>query len=319
MSAIASCEWLMARIGPRLPVLARMVADNMRAAGFYDDRSFRAYFHQVAVHLANAARIFHLKRGAGAVDRLARRQVDVDDTLQVIHEARRAGGVLLAPPHTVNFLLTIARINQEVPVHVFLRWSKDQRKLVLKREWCEAAGLQVVMEPASSVSASNRAALCVDLLRSGAVLAITPDIAQKSDEGAPVQVFGRTAYLPTGAAAVAQLADAPIVPLFLRLEGDRQIVYAHPPIRVHSLPRTAGGRKSALQQAMQQWASHFEAFVRACPEAWFLWGDSRWSRVFKLDPEYASPLASPGTDADNDVAQPPSAGITAECRCATFR
>jgi len=261
----------------------------MRAAGVYSDDAFRAYFEQVAQHLANAVRIFRLRGRAGAVDHMALDQIDLDETMQHLKDAASSGrGVLLAPAHTVNFVLTLTRVNQEIPVCVFLRWSRDARKLRLKQEWCEAAGLKVVMEPASSLSATNRAAVCVDALRGGAVLAIAPDVAQKAGRGAAVDVFGRRAYLPTGAAGIAQLAESPIVPLFGRLEGGRQVLYAEPPITVERLRREAGGRKAALQQAIQKWATLFEGFVRRCPAAWFLWGDNRWTRVFQGDPKYAA-------------------------------
>lgn len=284
-------------VGPHTPMIGRIVAANMRAAGVYSDAALRAYFDQVALHLANALRIFRLKGRPGAVDRLARDQINLDESIRSIKDLVMQGrGVLLAPAHTVNFVLTLARVNQEVPVRVFLRWSRDAGKLRLKREWCAAAGLGVILEPASSLSATSRAAICVEALRGGAVLAIAPDIAQKVGRGASVEVFGRRAWMPNGAAGIAQLAESPMIPLFGRLEDDRQLLYAAPPITVPRLRREAGGRKAALQQAMQNWATAFEAFVRHCPATWFLWGDNRWTRVFRNDPKYTGPCEAPATN-----------------------
>jgi predicted LPLAT superfamily acyltransferase len=283
-------EWLLRTAGPRLPVLGGMVAGNMRAAGVYSDAAFRAYFEQVALHLCNAARIFRLRRCPGAVARLAGGQIDLDPSIDHLRGACAGGrGVVLAPAHTTNYVLTLARLNQAVPLCIFLRWSSDTRRQAMKRDWCEACGIEVVMEPASEANPTARAAACVEILRSGRVLAITPDIAQKEADGVAVDVLGRRAHLPSGMAAIALLAEAPIVPLFGRLDGKRQALYCCPPLRAEMLPRAEGGRRAAIQRATQAWAVHFEDFLRAAPAAWFLWGDSRWTKVFRLDPRYARP------------------------------
>jgi lauroyl/myristoyl acyltransferase len=282
---------LTARMGPRLPVLAKLVANNMRSADLYTASAFRAYFDQLALHLSNAVRIFRLGREEGAVARLAREQIEVDGSIEHLRHALEGGcGAVVAPPHVCNYLLTLVRLNQEVPVWVYLRWSKDRRKRELKHAWCRAAGLPVILEPESATDPASRAAACVEVLRKGSALVMTPDIAQKVDKGVPVSVLGRTAFLPTGPASIAMLAGAPLVPVFGRLVDDWHVIYAREPIGVESLPRVEGGRKAAIQFAMQAWTGHFEGFMRDCPQAWFLWGDSRWTRVFRGDPEYSGKL-----------------------------
>jgi lauroyl/myristoyl acyltransferase len=266
-----------------------MVRANMQSAGVYSPRVVDEYYFQVARHLANAIRVFKNRRHPKTLQQLARDQVGLDASLDVLRFMKSQGrGALLAPAHAVNFLLTAARVNQEIPIRVFLRWSADQRRLRLKQHWCEACGLAVLLEPGGTVSATSRAEMCVDAIKGGEILLITPDVAQRRDEGVGVDLLGRTAYLPTGAAAIAMLAEAPMVPLFSRLEGTRQIMYATEPITVPMLSRNEGGRPAALKGAMQQWANGFEAYLRASPAAWFLWGDSRWTRVFRGDPEYSS-------------------------------
>jgi lauroyl/myristoyl acyltransferase len=274
--------------GPRLPILARQVADNMRSAGLYSKPAFRAYFDQLSLHLANAVRIFRLGRQEGATGQLARTQVDVDESIGLLRQVVEAGsGAVVVPPHVCNYLLTLVRLNQELPVWVYLRWSKDRRRREMKHAWCNAAGLPVILEPENATDPASRAAACVDVLRRGSSLVMTPDIAQKADKGVPVRLFGRTAYLPTGPASIAMLAGAPLVPVFGRLVERRHIIYALEPLHVESLPRAEGGRKAAIQRAMQAWVTGFESFLRECPQAWFLWGDSRWTRVFGDDPEYS--------------------------------
>ena len=281
-------ERCLAATGPAWPILSRMVADNMRSAGVYRPAAFREYFAQIARHLTGAVRIFRIARCPEAVAELARAQIDVDASIRHLHDALRAGrGAIVAPPHVCNYLLTLARLNQEVPVLVYLRWSDDQRKRELKQAWCAATGLRVILEPPDA-DPTSRAAACIEALRGGAVLVMTPDIAQKDGKGVPVRLLGRRVYLPTGPASIAMLAEAPLVPVFGRLVTDKHVIRAGEPVPVESLPRSAGGRQEAIRRAMQTWTDGFETFLRDCPQAWFLWGDSRWTRVFRGDPRYCA-------------------------------
>ncbi|MBN2563861.1 MAG: hypothetical protein JXQ75_23345 [Phycisphaerae bacterium] len=322
--AIDVAEWWMRRTGPTWPVLARIVRENMRSAGVYDRDVFRDYFAQVALHLSNAMRIFRLARRDGAVAGLAREHVDVDGSVSHIHQALERGrGAIVVPAHVCDYVLTLARLNQEVPVRVYLRWSDDEHNREMKRNWCEATGLGVILEPASAADPASRAAACVEALRGGTVLVMTPDIAQKSNKGVAVQLLGREVYLPTGPASIAMLAEAPLVPVFGRLVRgaphlargvrahgscspptsrlgafEKHVIYANEPIFVEALSRAEGGRRTAIRRAMQSWADRFEAFLRECPQAWFLWGDSRWRRVFLADPRYCDAQGSSTSEQD---------------------
>lgn len=284
---MALAERWLRLVGPTFPVLSRMVAANMRAAGVYSPACYRAYFDQVARHLTNAWRVFQAARQPLVVAELARRQVGLDESVERIVAARSSGrGVVLLPPHVCNYLMTLPRLNQDIPLSVYLRWSEDERKLETKRQWCAASGLRVIMEPPGA-DPMSRAAACVEALRSGAVLVMTPDIAQRRGQGVPVWILGRNAFLPSGPASIAMLAEVPLIPIFGRLAEGRHYICAAEPIEITMLSRAEGGRPEALRRAMQIWAEHFEAFVRNQPEAWFLWADSRWTRVFRGDPKYS--------------------------------
>ncbi|HKQ47709.1 MAG TPA: hypothetical protein VJZ71_06555 [Phycisphaerae bacterium] len=284
-------EWVVARLARHLPRLSAHVRSNMRAAGVWSEPVFRAYFEQVALHLGNSARIFKWADKQEALARLIDDQVQIDPSVGQLRDALNAGkGAVVAAPHVCNYVFTLARLNREVPLTVYLRWSPNQHKLDMKRRWCEAVGLPVILEPPDQSNPTSRAAACVDALRSGRALVMTPDIAQKDrDKGVGVQILGHSACLPVGPASIAMLAEAPIVPVFGRLSGKTHVIYASAPLYVSPRTRAEGGRNEALRVVMQQWAEQFTAFVRACPQAWFLWGDSRWTRVFRGDPRYAVP------------------------------
>ncbi len=291
-------RWL-ARAGPRAPVLARQVAANMRAAGVYSESGFRAYFQQTAQHLSNGLRVFRARSAREVVTELVDAEIRLDDSISHLHDALATGrGAVIAAPHVCNYLLTLERLSRDVPLRIYLRWSADARKRELKRTWCRAAGLNVILEPASATDPSSRAAAIVDVLREGCAVVITPDIAQASDRGVPVRLFDRQVFLPTGPASLAGLAGAPLVPVFGRVEGRVHTITCREPIEIESLPRADGGRPAALRRAMQQWADPFQRFLTDTPQAWFLWGDSRWTRVFRGDPRYTAPIRpTPPTDA----------------------
>jgi len=286
-SAISSLASVVGGCGPILPILGRMVERNMRSAGVWREGAVEAYFREIGGHLASAARIFKHHEQPDEVRKLARARVRIDETVQMLRKALERGrGAVVAPAHVCNYLLTLARLNMEVPITVYLRWSDDARRLEMKRTWCEAAGLPVILEPASAADPASRAAACVEALRGGAALVMTPDIAQKRGKGVPARLLDREIYLPSGPASIAMLAEAPVVPVFGRLEHDGHVITASEPIFVEPLSRIEGGRKAALARAARKWAEGFEGFLRATPEAWFLWADSRWTRVFSGDAEY---------------------------------
>jgi len=286
---IAATQRLLADAGPWLPGLAEMVARNMRSAGLYSEAVLRAHFEQVASHFCNGLRLFRLAASPGAVARLSRDFIDLDPSVGRIRQAMASGrGAVIAPPHVCNYLLTLVRLNQEVRVCVYLRWSKDERKQRIKHAWCRAAGLPVILEPPSAADPASRAALCVETLQRGEALVMTPDVAQRQGKGVPVRLFGRTAYLPAGPASIAMLAEAPLVPVFGHLGGVRHVICAGEPLSVERLPRDQGGRQGGLQATMQIWARQFEAFLRRDAQAWFLWADSRWTKVFQGRDGYAS-------------------------------
>ena len=301
--AVNAVEWSLSRAGPTLPVLSRMVAENMRAAGLYNLRDFREYFVHVARHLTNALRILRIGGQACAVRQFARSETDVHESVLEIRGMMDQGkGVVIAPAHVCNYLLTLVRLNEEVPVCVYLRWSKDKRKREMKRSWCQAAGLRVILEPARRADPASRARACTKLVRSGSALVMTPDIAVKADQGVPIRLLGRQAYLPAGPATIAMLAGAPLIALFARPAGRKQELYACKPIHIEPAERRKWGRRASIQRAMQTWADYFEAFLRDAPQTWFFWGDKRWTRVFHGDSRFVHPLSSRQDYAESDAA-----------------
>jgi hypothetical protein len=61
--------------------------------------------------------------------------------------------------------------------------------------------------------------------------------------------------------------------------------------------RRRGWRQEAVRERLQWFADLFTTeFVRPHPELWFLWGDKRWTRVFRGDSRYTRALTELRTD-----------------------
>jgi len=305
-AAIDAMETAFARMGPRLPMLAQMVAGNMRAAGLYSRQVHRDYFACSAAHLAG---VLHVLRYAGrgstgqvhpALSRLVEERVRLDDSFSCLSEAAAGGkGVVLLGVHAANYMLVLARINQELPITVYLRYSPDPRKQAAKTAWCRAAGLEFIAEPPGVLDPSHRAELMARALQEGRILIVTPDLAQKREEGVPVRFLDREIYLPGGPVALSLIVEAPLVTVVAAPGAPTKAITLRffGPKSPKVVDRRRGWRQEATHERLQWFTDLFTSeFLCRCPALWFLWGDKRWTRAFRGDPRYTSPLPEAGRE-----------------------
>jgi lauroyl/myristoyl acyltransferase len=311
---IARLERLLTSAGPHLPVLARTVADNMRAVGVYSREAHRAYFAGVAAHLAATLHIFReatpelLGEAAGVATAppawanrtgpnldippqlaaVLRERVQLDDTFDKVRSAYAEGrGVVLMGAHPVMSLLVISRLDQEIPITIYLRYAKDARRRATKRLWCNIARLDHVEEPPSTFDPSRRAAILADVLQRGRGLIITPDLPQKETDGTPVRFFDRELFLPTGPAALSVLTGSPLFMLLPRPTASGIRMECFGPYVETTDTHVRGWRRTAIQARMQWFTDLLiEELLKKHPGLWYLWGDKRWTRVFRGDERY---------------------------------
>lgn len=296
---ITGGERLVAALGARLPVVAAQVERNLRAAGVWSPQTQRDYFRRVAEHLAGGLRVFRFVRHASAgmaakLREIVHAQIEVDSSIDLLRAAAAGGhGVIVIGTHIANYLLVLARIHEVLPLTVFLRHSRDPRRAAAKEMWCHATGLDFIAEPADPGNPLARAEPMVAALRAGRVLVITPDLPQKRGEGAAVRLGDREIWLPEGPAALSVVTGAPLVAATARLGTARRgglpatcVRFDAPPATVDP-PAGRGWKQAAIAARMQWFADQLWRFQRESPAQWFLWGDSRWSRVFADDARYA--------------------------------
>lgn len=288
----AGAEWVgrvVARLGPRMPIMARLVAENMRAVGVYTPAAHRGYFEQLGRHFAGA--LHALAHRPDDLARVARDHVELDESVGRLRETvTPARGVILVGPHIANYLLGLTRLNQELPLTVYLRHSADTTRQVAKERWYRSSGVRWIAEPRDAARPLARLSAMAAAVQAGRALFITPDLPQKRDAGTAVRFFEREVYLPAGPAALAARTGAPLFFLTAQRTPTGQRLLVRGPF----VPPGAGraGRRDAVAAGVQWFAAALEHFLVEQTPLWYLWGDKRWTRVFRGDPRYVGPTAT---------------------------
>jgi lauroyl/myristoyl acyltransferase len=106
----------------------------------------------------------------------------------------------------------------------------------------------------------------LDALRRGEVVAIQGDRPRTGSRSIDATLFGKPFPLPPGPAALARIADVPLLPVFVFREGRRRYrVVFRPSIRA---PRT-DNRTADLEATMRRVAAEVEWAIRHAPYQWF--------------------------------------------------
>ncbi len=289
--------------GRALPVISHNVARNLRSAGLYSAVTHRAYFDQLGQHFAGALHALrladHTRAGTMGEElcHIVNERIEIDESVEMLKSAAGTGrGVILIGPHIMNYLLGLARLNQEIPLTIYLRYSKEARRRTAKQRWYRASNVEWISEPAEAGGAFGRVGHMAAALRRGATLFITPDLPRKRDDGTPVRLFNREVYLPAGPALLAARSGAPMFMLTASAIEGRQRLGVRGPYHGTDDARGRDARRASLQRRMQWFADEFGRFVRAQPALWYLWGDKRWSRVFQGDARYTRAWAEASAD-----------------------
>jgi Kdo2-lipid IVA lauroyltransferase/acyltransferase len=107
-------------------------------------------------------------------------------------------------------------------------------------------------------------------LENGKLVGILADQAVFPEEGALIDVMGRKTWASKAPVIIAQKSGAPLVPVFIHREGDRQVITFYPEHHFSGDMSEEGMRKEA--QALSRYV---EDFVVAHPTQWY-WVHRRW-------------------------------------------
>jgi len=181
--------------------------------------------------------------------------------------ARPDRGLVLVTAHLGNY-----EVGSMIPAQL------ERRRVHLVREPESDAKAQAFLESVLAEFTQSQYAMhfqsddpmqsieLLDALRRGEVVAMQGDRPRAGAWSIDAALFGRPFPLPPGPAALARIADAPLLPVFVFREGRRlyRVVF-RPPIRA---PRT-DDRAADLATTMRRVAAEIEWAIRRAPHQWF--------------------------------------------------
>lgn len=110
-------------------------------------------------------------------------------------------------------------------------------------------------------------------LRKGELVGMLADQAVFPEDGTLIDVMGRKAWASKAPAIIGLKSGAPVLPIFIHREGDRQVITFHPEHRFGADTSDEGIRRET--QALSRYV---EAYVVAHPTQWY-WVHRRWKRA----------------------------------------
>lgn len=274
-SAVRSLVGLAAGV----PMLRRKLAENMRLALGYDvsTETQRAYFDRVGWLLNNSLSAFHHGLAATSLPE----GLTYDETVGVLDEAvAERRGVVITCPHWTGHELVAATIGRRHPMAMVVRQVSDANRMARKLKWYDALGVETVLRPDRGSTIKDAVAY-LKVLKSGKLLAITPDLLADPGHGVETRIFDRPARLHGGAVTLAIMANAPLIRVFGRWRPDHSVV---PVFGRAALKLDCDDRGAAIRAGVQDWCHWFEQTVRAQPQDWLFWLDKRWSRFLRETP-----------------------------------
>jgi len=109
-------------------------------------------------------------------------------------------------------------------------------------------------------------------LKKGEVVGILADQAVFSEDGVLIDVMGRKAWASKAPVVIAQKSGAPLVPIFIHREGERQIITFYPEHQFSGDMSDEG-----IQRETQALSRYVENYIVAHPTQWY-WVHRRWKR-----------------------------------------
>jgi len=185
-----------------------------------------------------------------------------------LHGAREAGkGAVLITAHTGNWELLNARLGiSGIPMSIAVRNVYDRRIDTIASNLRARFGAEVIHR---GDDAGRR---LFAALKSNRVNGLLIDQDIREIAGAFVPFFGREAWTPTGAAALALKTGCPMIPAFDHRQPDgRHLVEVHPPLPV---PQD-GTTEERIHKLTVAATAAIERHIRAHPEQW-VWMHRRW-------------------------------------------
>jgi len=253
--------------------LRKRLERNMRMVGIYQPHLIDAHFERAIDQMIMLAHVIR----AGFAESGCPERFAFDDSFGLLEQAYAKGkGVVCIAPHICGYPVYPPVVTPRIPCVIYLRQNKDPGKMRLNQMMGDAGNGELVYPPAGA-SKAQRFKVATDVLRQGKMLFICADTPRKPHQGAPVGIFGRTTYFPTGVFIMSLRTGAPVVPVTWHWQDGQYHIHYDEPIE---LPR-GGDLKKKATAAIQQWAGTVDSYLHRYPEMWWNWLDKRWTQIIR--------------------------------------
>lgn len=184
----------------------------------------------------------------------------------------KGNGAILVSPHLGNWELGglgLADLGYKLNVLTFREPDEKVNELREKVRGERSIGIIYVDRDDTSPLAVIEA---INALRRNEVLCLLGE-RDGSSNTTQVEFFGRPTPFPVGAAYLALASGAPVIPVFVPLEGSRYATLMDEPIYFSA---GHGRHAQAVGSGMQRIAAVFERYIRRYPDQWYnfydFWG-----------------------------------------------
>jgi KDO2-lipid IV(A) lauroyltransferase len=186
------------------------------------------------------------------------------DNIEILHAAVASDrGLVLALPHTGNWEAAGLRAAAEGARVLAVAEALPNERIV---EWFTRMRYMMDIDIVIARKGGRVTRDLMARLQSGGTIALLSDRDLKG-RGIPVTLFGEKTTMPAGPAAMADRADADLIPVgvyFRRGAGHRFVM--HPPIEIPDLP----DRDERIRIGTERLGAVLEEIIRARPEQWHL-------------------------------------------------
>ncbi len=190
----------------------------------------------------------------------------------------RGNGAILISPHLGNWELGgLGLADMGYPINVLTFREPDEKVNELREKVRSERGIRFIYVDRNDTS-PLAIIEAVNALRRNEILALLGD-RDGSSHTAAMDFFGRPAQIPLGAAYLALASGAPVLPVFVPLEGSRYATVMEAPVYF-----AAGhaAHKNAVREGTEQILRVFEKYIRAYPDQWYNFFDY-WGATDKKD------------------------------------
>jgi KDO2-lipid IV(A) lauroyltransferase len=199
-------------------------------------------------------------RGPQLFSLIARHTGDkpLDDALAAGH------GAILVSPHLGNWELGgLGLAEKGYPMNILTFREPDEKVNRLREKLRRERGINFIYVDRDDTS-PLAIIEAVNVLRRNQVLAILGD-RDGSSHTIRLEFFGRSTNIPVGAAYLALASGAPVIPVFVPLEGERYATIMEEPIHFGS----GQSHSRSIQEGISEVMRVFERYIRKYPDQWY--------------------------------------------------